>query len=79
MVALDITNHAWQSLSGNLCPPKEVDIMIAPRTYTAIIHDEINDEVYEEQVTLGPDESESTLAEGYEDNGQILLLLREAV
>lgn len=61
------------------CRRMEVDIMIAPRTYIAVIHDEIYDEIYEEQVTLGPDESEATLAEGYEDNGQILLLLREAV
>lgn len=53
--------------------------MISPRTYIAIIHDYINDEVYEEQVILGPGESEDTLAKRYEDNGQILLLLREAV
>ena len=53
--------------------------MIAQRTYIAVIHDEIYDEIYEEQVTLGPDESESTLATSYEDSGQILLLLREAV
>lgn len=39
--------------------------MIVPRTYIAVIHDEINDEIYEEQVTLGPDESEATLAASY--------------
>ena len=48
------------------------------KTFIALIHDDIRNEVYEERVTLGLGMSEETLASTYANEGKILLLLREA-
>ena len=53
--------------------------MRVPRTYIAVVLDDTSGEVFEELVTLGPDEPEDTLNATYEENGQTLLLLRSDV
>ena len=46
--------------------------MRVPRTYIAVVLDDTSGEVFEELVTLGPDEPEDTLNVTYEENGPLL-------